>query len=156
MEPPPIDLFTNYGHQYTKTKVSLSYSDFQTIAEYKTHGIEIYSEGLYWQTIAFSPLVGLLEKSRLNPNVILCQPNEFATFCFSDRLIKKGEKLTAIFNVTCNDACSFYKRVNQLKNSCELTNNVMFNMDEITPIKLEIDINKNKIYRNPMREILEI
>ena len=59
--------------------------------------------GLYYQSLTFSPLVGLLKNDNESPNVIIYSLSKYMTLVFSRKPIKKGEQLTAAFYVSLKE-----------------------------------------------------
>ena len=71
--------------------INLKEDDLEEILKNKCHMYEIQKNGLYYQSLTFSPLVGLLKNDREDPNVIIYCLSKYMTLVFSRRSIKAGE-----------------------------------------------------------------
>lgn len=64
----------------------------------KCYGVSVYKDGLYNQTCAFSPFVGLMKCTR-KANVTLYMPNKHQVFAVANRSLDIGEALQVQFFV---------------------------------------------------------
>ena len=65
--------------------------DFWEIAKHKCHMYELQKNGLYYQSLTFSPMCGLLKNNSESPNVTIYSLSKYMTIVFASRFIKKGD-----------------------------------------------------------------
>ena len=72
---------------------------------------ELQKNGLYYQSLTFSPIVGLLKNDSESPNVTIYTLSKYMTIVFSNRFIKPGEQLRAAFYTSSNQSDLLFKRL---------------------------------------------
>ena len=89
---PSFDYLRDYDSVNPPKTLDLTKKEIQEMIMKKCYGVGVYKDGLYYQTCAFAPLIGLMKSTR-KANVTLYMPNKHQVFVFANKQLDAGEAL---------------------------------------------------------------
>ena len=104
-------MFTDYRNkEHSKHYCQLSPSQILEIVKTKCFGTEIFKHGIYAQSVAFSPMMGLIQNHG-RPNVDICTPSGYSAMVYSREIILKGEQIFTHNFLNIDNQMMMYNRM---------------------------------------------